>query len=86
MKTHSHVSILDSSERENNPRGWRQVEGKFHSNSIQNARLKNDKVIIIGAGLGGLGAAISISLAGHNVTVLESASEIAEVHSSHPLP
>ncbi len=37
----------------------------------------------MGAGLGGLGAAISILLAGHDVEVLESASEIAEV--SHPL-
>ncbi|KAH7399852.1 FAD dependent oxidoreductase [Cadophora sp. MPI-SDFR-AT-0126] len=37
------------------------------------------KVIIVGAGLGGLGAAISILLAGHSVLVLESASEIAEV-------
>ncbi|KAH8664597.1 hypothetical protein BX600DRAFT_498357 [Xylariales sp. PMI_506] len=36
-------------------------------------------VIIVGAGLGGLGAAISVLLAGHNVTVLESASEIGEV-------
>ncbi|KAI0897200.1 FAD/NAD(P)-binding domain-containing protein [Annulohypoxylon nitens] len=35
--------------------------------------------IIVGAGLGGLGAAISILLAGHNVTVLESASEIGEI-------
>ncbi|KAH9212206.1 hypothetical protein DL95DRAFT_525308 [Leptodontidium sp. 2 PMI_412] len=37
------------------------------------------KVIIVGAGLGGLGAAISILLAGHDVLVLEGASEIAEV-------
>ncbi|KAL1303761.1 hypothetical protein AAFC00_007101 [Neodothiora populina] len=36
-------------------------------------------VIVIGAGLGGLGAAISILLAGHRVHVLESASKIAEV-------
>jgi salicylate hydroxylase len=36
-------------------------------------------VIVVGAGLGGLGAAISLLLAGHSVTVLESASEIAEV-------
>ncbi|KAN0112779.1 FAD/NAD(P)-binding domain containing protein [Hyaloscypha variabilis] len=37
------------------------------------------KVIVVGAGLGGLGAAISILLAGHDVLILESASEIAEV-------
>ncbi|KAF2792883.1 FAD binding domain-containing protein [Melanomma pulvis-pyrius CBS 109.77] len=36
-------------------------------------------VIIVGAGLGGLGAAISTLLAGHTVTVLESALQIAEV-------
>ncbi|THW25600.1 FAD/NAD(P)-binding domain-containing protein [Aureobasidium pullulans] len=36
-------------------------------------------IIIVGAGLGGLGAAISLLLAGHNVHVLESASKIAEV-------
>ncbi|KAI2619141.1 FAD/NAD(P)-binding domain-containing protein [Hypoxylon sp. NC1633] len=36
-------------------------------------------VIVVGAGLGGLGAAIAILLAGHNVTVLESASEIGEI-------
>ncbi|KAH8670647.1 hypothetical protein BGZ61DRAFT_537290 [Ilyonectria robusta] len=36
-------------------------------------------VIIVGAGLGGLGAAISILLAGHDVTVLEAASNIGEV-------
>ncbi|PMD23854.1 putative monooxygenase [Hyaloscypha hepaticicola] len=36
-------------------------------------------VIVVGAGLGGLGAAIAILLAGHNVLVLESASEISEV-------
>lgn len=36
-------------------------------------------VIIVGAGLGGLGAAIAILLAGHHATVLESTSEIGEV-------
>ncbi|KAI8940516.1 hypothetical protein NX059_004193 [Plenodomus lindquistii] len=36
-------------------------------------------VIIVGAGLGGLGAAISILLAGHNVHILESTSEIGEI-------
>ncbi len=37
------------------------------------------QVVVVGAGLGGLGAAIAILLAGHDVEVLESASEIAEV-------
>ncbi|KAK7224318.1 hypothetical protein V2G26_012321 [Clonostachys chloroleuca] len=36
-------------------------------------------VVIVGAGLGGLGAAIGILLAGHDVTVLEVASSIGEV-------
>ncbi|KAK4622189.1 FAD-dependent monooxygenase OpS4 [Fulvia fulva] len=36
-------------------------------------------IIIVGAGLGGLGAAIALLLAGHDVHVLESASQIAEV-------
>ncbi|KAJ4345823.1 uncharacterized protein N0V89_011958 [Didymosphaeria variabile] len=36
-------------------------------------------VIVIGAGLGGLGAAISIALTGHNVHILEAASEIGEI-------
>ena len=39
------------------------------------------KVIIVGAGLGGLGAAVAILLAGHDVLVLESAAEISEVPS-----
>ena len=46
-------------------------------------------VAIVGAGLGGLAAAISISLAGHRATILEQASELGEVCSyissfSHP--
>ncbi|KAL1651216.1 hypothetical protein SLS58_000554 [Diplodia intermedia] len=36
-------------------------------------------IIIVGAGLGGLGAAISLLLAGHGVTILEGASQIGEV-------
>ncbi|KAL5114754.1 hypothetical protein ACEQ8H_007371 [Pleosporales sp. CAS-2024a] len=36
-------------------------------------------VVIVGAGLGGLAAAISILLAGHKVHILESATEIGEV-------
>jgi 2-polyprenyl-6-methoxyphenol hydroxylase-like FAD-dependent oxidoreductase len=45
--------------------------------------LRNEQVIIVGAGLGGLGAAIAILLAGHDVTVIESAAEIAEVSIRH---
>ncbi|KAI0509768.1 FAD binding domain-containing protein [Xylaria bambusicola] len=36
-------------------------------------------IIIVGGGLGGLGAAIAILLAGHDVTVLEAASDIGEI-------
>jgi salicylate hydroxylase len=36
-------------------------------------------VAIIGAGLGGLAAAIGISRAGHRVTILEQAEELGEV-------
>ncbi|KAK3081154.1 hypothetical protein LTS18_009738, partial [Coniosporium uncinatum] len=36
-------------------------------------------IVIVGAGLGGVGAAISLLLAGHDVTILEAASEIGEV-------
>ncbi|KAF2728862.1 FAD binding domain-containing protein [Polyplosphaeria fusca] len=45
----------------------------------QRRREETLDVVIIGAGLGGLGAAISILLAGHSVHILESASEIGEV-------
>jgi len=37
------------------------------------------QIIIVGAGLGGIGAAISLLLAGHTVQILEAASEIGEV-------
>jgi salicylate hydroxylase len=37
-------------------------------------------VAIVGAGLGGLAAAIGICRAGHRVTVLEQAPELEEVH------
>ncbi|KEF54826.1 uncharacterized protein A1O9_09268 [Exophiala aquamarina CBS 119918] len=36
-------------------------------------------VIVVGAGLGGLGAAIALRLAGHNVNILEAAPKIGEV-------
>lgn len=37
------------------------------------------KIIIVGAGLGGLSASISCALAGHNVVILEGAKQLAEV-------
>ncbi|KAI1325989.1 FAD/NAD(P)-binding domain-containing protein [Xylariaceae sp. FL0255] len=52
--------------------------GKIQEN-IERDESSKLNVIIVGAGLGGLGAAIAILLAGHDVTVLESASEIGEI-------
>ncbi|CAG9937421.1 unnamed protein product [Clonostachys rosea f. rosea IK726] len=51
-------------------------------NCTQPSPAKDDtrlQVVIVGAGLAGLAAAISISLSGHNITVLESAKELLEV-------
>ena len=37
------------------------------------------EIIVVGAGIGGLSAALSLSLASHKVTILESASALAEI-------
>lgn len=37
------------------------------------------KIVVVGAGLGGLSAGISCVLSGHTVTVVESANELSEV-------
>lgn len=43
-------------------------------------------IIICGGGLGGLSAAIALKLKGHNVTVLEGASQLAEVGAGIQIP
>lgn len=40
-------------------------------------------ILVVGAGLSGLAAAIQTALAGHKVIVLEAARELAEVHTLH---
>jgi len=41
--------------------------------------VKSYKIIIVGAGLGGLVAGIALSKKGHKVTILEAASKLGEV-------
>ncbi|KAK6201145.1 salicylate hydroxylase [Scheffersomyces amazonensis] len=52
---------------------------------IEKAPISLD-VIIVGAGLGGLTAAIGLTMAGHNVTVLEQAPQLGEVGAGIQIP
>ena len=47
---------------------------------------KSFNIIICGAGLGGLGAAIALARKGHQVTVLEAASQLNEVGAGIQIP
>lgn len=53
-------------------------DGSTEARPIAQAKLKID-VVVVGAGLGGLSAAIALALRGHSVTVLEQAAALGEV-------
>jgi salicylate hydroxylase len=54
------------------------VNGHDRSNGVRGTPLRF-KVIVVGAGLGGLATAIALARKGHAVTVLEQASALGEV-------
>jgi phytoene dehydrogenase-like protein len=47
-----------------------------------NLILQSYKILIVGAGIGGLVAGIALSKKGHKVTILEAASQLGEVFPS----
>jgi salicylate hydroxylase len=55
------------------------ANGNSNGHNGYNADMSPLKVIIVGAGLSGLGAAIQSSMSGHSILVLESAKELGEV-------
>lgn len=58
----------------------------LYTNILKTDQSNQLQVVIVGAGLAGLAAAVSTALSGHQVTVLESAKELLEVISLYHLP
>ena len=54
----------------------------FEEKGAQQSRLPL-QVLVVGAGLGGLAAAIAISQAGHHARIVEKMPELKEVESVH---
>lgn len=55
-----------------------QLDNELYSYRIRRA-VRPLNIVIVGAGIGGLTAGLALSLHGHTVTVLESASALSEV-------
>lgn len=59
-----------------------EIASKMATDTVTSSGSSSDErltIIIVGAGLGGLGAAISCAMGGHSVRVIEQAKEISEV-------
>jgi monoamine oxidase len=50
-----------------------------HQSQLRFIAMKNLKIVIVGAGMGGLEAALALAADGHGVTVLEGAEKFEEV-------
>lgn len=58
------------------------MKGECQANGTVNHDKDVFSVVVVGGGLGGLAAAVSIARAGHTVTVVEAASKLDEVSTS----
>ncbi|KAL6154653.1 hypothetical protein ACJBU6_06283 [Exserohilum turcicum] len=74
-----HCPLVDSNKRISIHHHFARAMASFSAPPIHHRSPIQLDVIVVGAGLGGLAAAISIAQSGHNVTVYEAAKELAEV-------